>query len=105
MHAAERVAPTITEPLTWAEICERYPDEWVCIVDIDHDHPHVFGFRTARVVGHSKTKRDASEQARPWWDHYKLIGRYFTGRLAVRPFLRPSVILDDETRDAIRYQR
>jgi hypothetical protein len=105
MNAAEQLAPAITEPLTWAEICERYPDEWVCVVDIDYDHPHVFDFRTARVVGHSKTKREASDQARPWWNHYKLIGRYFTGRLTVRPLLRPSIILDDETRDAIRYQR
>ena len=60
---------------------------------------------TARVVGHSKTKREAFDQARPWWDHYKVIGRYFTGRLPVRPLLRPSIILDDETRDAIRYRR
>ena len=42
---------------------------------------------------------------RPWWNHYKLIGCYFTGRLPVRPLLRPSIILDDQTRDAIRYQR
>jgi hypothetical protein len=106
MNAAEPViASTITEPLTWAEICERYPDEWVCVVDIDYDHPRVFDFRTARVVGHSKTKREAFDQASPWWDHYKLIGRYFTGHLTMRPFLRPSIILDDETRDAFRYQR
>jgi hypothetical protein len=105
MNAAEQIAPTITEPLTWAEICECYPDEWVCVVDIDYDHPRVFDFRTARVVGHGKTKRKAFEQALPWWNHYKLIGRYFTGRLPVRPLLRPSIILDGETRDAIRHQR
>jgi hypothetical protein len=105
MNAAEQIASTITEPLTWAEICERYPDEWVGVVDIDYDHPRVFDFRTARVVGHSKTKREALDQACPWWNHYKLIGCYFTGRLRMRPFLRPSIILDDETRDAIRYRR
>ena len=105
MNAAEQLAPTITEPLTWAEMCERYPDEWVCVADIDYDHPRVFDFRTARVVGHSKTKREAFDQARPWWNHYKLMAGYFTGALTVRPFVRPSIILDDETRDAIRYQR
>ena len=105
MNAAEQLAPAITEPLTWAEMCERYPDEWVCVVDIDYDHPRVFDFRTARAVGHSKTKREALSHARPWWNHYKLIGCYFTGHLAVRPLLRPSIILDDETRDAFRYQR
>jgi hypothetical protein len=105
LNAAEQLEPTISEPLTWAEICERYPDEWVCVVDIDYDHPRVFDFRTARVVSHSKTKRKAFDQASLWWDHYKLIGRYFTGHLTVRPFLRPSIILDDETRDAFRYRR
>jgi hypothetical protein len=25
---AEVVAAEISEPLTWAEICARYPDEW-----------------------------------------------------------------------------
>ncbi len=105
MNAAEQIASTLSEPLTWAAICERYPDEWVGVVDIDYDDPHVFDFRTARVVSHSKTKREALDQARPWWNHYKLIGCYFTGRLHIRPFLRPSIILDDETRDAFRYRR
>ncbi len=30
MDAAEEVAPLISESLTWAEICERYPDQQVC---------------------------------------------------------------------------
>ena len=50
MNAAEQLEPTISEPLTWAEICERYPDEWVCVADIIYDHPRVFDVRTARVV-------------------------------------------------------
>jgi hypothetical protein len=48
MSAAAVLAPEISEPLTWAEICTRYPDEWVCIVEMDHLHPNGFGFRTAR---------------------------------------------------------
>jgi len=31
-------------------MCERYPDEWVCVADIIYDHPRVFDVRTARVV-------------------------------------------------------
>jgi hypothetical protein len=97
-------SPTITERLTWAEICERYPDEWVYVVDIDyHDDPHVFAFRTARVVGHSKTKHEAFDQARPWCEQYDLIRSYFTSALIIRAF--PRIILDDETRDAIRHKR
>jgi len=25
----------ISEPLPWNEICERYPDQWVVLVEID----------------------------------------------------------------------
>jgi hypothetical protein len=104
MDAAENLAPEISEPLTWTEICARYPDEHVCLVEIDHVHPNGFEFRTARVVGHGKARRAPFDQARPWRAHYQVIGHYFTGRVTVRPPF-PSFILDDETRDAIRYRR
>ena len=42
MDAAEQLAPTITEPFTWAEICDRYPDQHVCLAEIDRaceQHP------------------------------------------------------------------
>jgi hypothetical protein len=32
MSAAEKLTSSISEPLTWAEICEEYPDQWVCLV-------------------------------------------------------------------------
>jgi len=104
MDAAEKPAPWISGPLTWAEICERYPDEWVCLIEMDRIHPHGFEFRTARVIGHGKTRRAPIDQVLPWREHFDLIGHYFTGRITERP-PRPSVILDDETRDAIRYRR
>jgi hypothetical protein len=104
MSAAEALAAEISEPLTWAEICAHHPDEWVCLVEMDRIHPNGFDFRSARVIGHGKTRRAPIEQAMRWRAHYKFIGHYFTGRIAVRP-PRPSVILDDETRDAIRYRR
>jgi hypothetical protein len=104
MSAAEVVAPEISELLTWAEICARYPDEWVCLVEVDFVHPDSVELRRARVIGHGKTRRAPVDQAMRWRERYELIGHYFTGRIAVRP-IRPSVILDDETRDAFRYRR
>ena len=98
------VAAGITEPLTWAEIRARYPDEWVCLVEMDCIHPRGFEFRTARVIGHGKTRGAPVEQALRWRDHYDVIGHYYTGRITRQPS-RPSVILDDETRDAFRYRR
>jgi hypothetical protein len=104
MEAAKARMAEISEPLTWAEIREQYPDQQVCLVEIDRIHPRGFDFRTARVVGHGRTRREAFAQARPWWDNHDDIGRYFTGRTTA-PLVRPSLILDDETRDAIRDRR
>jgi hypothetical protein len=78
MHANMTIAPTISEPLTWTQICERYPDEWVCLVEIEWLHPRNFEFRTARVVGHGKTRRAPFEQARPWREHYNTMGHFHT---------------------------
>jgi hypothetical protein len=96
MIAAEVVSPEISEPLTWAEICARHPDEWVCLVEMDRIHPFGFEFRTARVIGHGKTRGAPVAQALRWRSHYASIGHYFTGRIKVRS-PRPYVIVDDET--------
>ena len=95
MSAAEVLAPEISAPLTWAEICARYPDEWVCLVEMDRVHPFGFEFRTARVIGHGKTRRAPIDQALRWRSRYAAIGHYFTGRIAVRS-LRPCLVPDDE---------
>jgi hypothetical protein len=82
MVAAEKIdeaTPMISEPLTWEQICERYKEEWVCLVEMDQIHPNSFDFRTARVVGHGKTRRDPFVQARPWREHYTEIGHFFAG--------------------------
>jgi len=104
MEAAAELAPSISEPMTWAEICERYPGQQVCLVEIDRIHPRGLEFRTARLVGHGETRHEAFEQARVWRDRYTELGCRFTGQTRL-PLVRPSLILDDETRDAIRYRR
>jgi hypothetical protein len=72
--------PFITEPLTWEQICDRYPNEWVCLVEIDKINDTDFDFRTARVVGHGKTRRAPLAQAQPFKDQYRSMAHYFTGR-------------------------
>lgn len=59
-------APFISELLTWEQICERYPNEWVCLVEIDEINDTDFDFRTARVVGHGRTRREPLIQADPY---------------------------------------
>jgi hypothetical protein len=99
MEAAQALTRWISEPMTLAEIYARYPDQWVCLVEMDFVHPAGLEFRTARVIGHGKTRREPVDQALAWRDDYKEIGHFFTGRITVRS-PRPTVILDDETRDA-----
>jgi hypothetical protein len=86
--------PFISEPLTWQQICERYPDEWVCLVEIDRPEDNNFAFRTARVVGHGKGRRDPYLQARAFYDQYNHMGHYFTGR--ARRFFRWALLLIGE---------
>jgi DNA primase len=80
MSERQALEATVSEPLTWAEIRERHPDEWVCLVEIDRIEENNFEFRTARVVGHGKTRREPLDQARPLRIRYEEIGHYYTGR-------------------------
>ena len=66
--------------MTWREICEKYPDEWVALVEIDWVNDRDFDFRVARVAGHGKRRREPMLQAEPLWERYDEIGHYFTGR-------------------------
>ena len=90
MHETSTVEPIISAPLTWAEICEQYPDQWVALIEIDWVVEHNFHFRTARVAGCGKTRREPLDQARPLRSQYFEIGHFFTGPIippVVRLFL------------------
>ena len=104
MHAVATLDLQITEPLTWDEICERYPDQWVCLVEMDFTHPNGLEFRTARVVGHGKSRREPFVQSDPWRAYYDVIGHFYTGSITERP-LRPALVIDDEIRHLIRPRR
>jgi hypothetical protein len=47
MRAAAPLAPATSEPLTWEQICERYPDQHVYIANAERDDPFELGFRRA----------------------------------------------------------
>lgn len=63
MDAAERLAPDETEPLPWAQICARYSDQYVCLVDVVHPRRGDPDIVSARVVGTGATD-DAAFAAR-----------------------------------------
>jgi len=84
-------APFVSEPLSWPEICARHPDEWVALVEIEWVNENDLDFRSARVAGHGKTRKEPLDQARPLRARYDEIGHFFTGaiRIPVRSFLLP----------------
>ena len=84
-------AAHVSEPMTWKQICERYPDEWVVLVEVDWVNDTDFEFQTARVAGHGKTRKEPLIRARPLRDKYESMGHFFTGR--IRAPLVPLIFL------------
>lgn len=85
MTAAVTAAANLSEPLTWARICERYPDEWVVLVEVDwveKDEDNLtFEFHSARVATHGPTRREPLMQAKPLRARYPEMAHYFTGQV------------------------
>lgn len=102
MSAAEKIAPTITESLTRAEICERYPNEWVCLVEVEHETDGMI--KSAQVVGHGATPTKALEQVNVW-ETYPMIAAFFTGKTTRRFPHFPRIVMTDEIRELLRNRR
>jgi hypothetical protein len=85
MTDIELAAANVSEALTWAQICERYPDEWVVLVEVDwvekDEDTLTFEFHSARVASHGPTRRAPLVQARPLRARYSEMGHYFTGQV------------------------
>lgn len=73
--------PALSEPLTWDEICKRYPEQWVVLVEMEWSSNKGFQFQTARVAGHGKTRSEPLEQARPLRFRYSSFCNFFTGSI------------------------
>src|SRR6266496_6704212 len=96
MDAAKQVALVETEPLPCAEVCARYPDQYVCLVDIVHPPLRSPEIITARVVGHGATHDVAFEPIRDLGERYPRFAVRYTG-VCTEPLVRPSLVIDDET--------
>ena len=95
MDAAQQSEPLETGPLSWTEICARYPDQYVCLVDAVRPgrlHPTIL---SARVVGHGATHDAAFEPIRELDERYPRFEIRYTG-VCTEPLIRPSLALDDE---------
>ena len=70
-----------SERLTWAEICARYPDEWVIMADVDFVNDTDFVFRTALVLGHHKHRKAASPEIKAAYEQHESVGCFWTGEI------------------------
>jgi hypothetical protein len=98
MSAAEKIAPTMTELLPWSEIRQRYPDEWVCLVEVQHEPGG--SIRSARLIGHHRSIKDALKQC-SWSADFVVVCAHTGGR----KLRLPRIEMTDEIRDIIRPRR
>jgi len=69
METAAPIALLETELLSWDDILDRYPGEYVCLVDVKRDADGGV-VRAARVVGRGPTRDAAFEPIREVADRY-----------------------------------
>ncbi len=64
MSEAHAIEPEpLTQLVTWKQICQRYPDQWVALVDMDWND-EVGEFTVARIAGHGASRRAPFDQMR-----------------------------------------
>ena len=68
-----------SERLAWQQIRERYPDQWVVLVD--HDWYDVTRYNTARVLACGASRAEAVARAQPALKAYDGYGCRYTGTI------------------------
>lgn len=66
-------------PMTLEQICERYPDQWVALVEVEREDKRNWRFRTARVIGHG-ARHEPCEVSDEWRSIYPSINHLYTGQ-------------------------
>lgn len=96
MTVAAKLDPKCTSTQSWAQICESYWDEWVCLVDVVDAADG--SIHEGRVIGH-----DASINS--LLDATGLVPGAVVTQTAGRRLNRPRIEMTDELRDLVRRPR
>jgi hypothetical protein len=72
---------TASERLTWPQIRERYPDQWVVMIEHDWDEHSLASYTTARVLAQGPSRAEAIAHAEPELDRYESYGCRYTGTI------------------------
>jgi len=85
---------SVNERMPWKEICDRYPEQWVVMVDHNWDDDSSSKPKTARVLATGATCAEAKERARPLLAANDRWGCHFTGPIRGPVFgYRPWLLL------------
>jgi hypothetical protein len=83
-----------SERLDWQQIRERYPDQWVVLVEHDWDEHDCTRYNTARSLGCGASRAEAISHARPALDAYRSWGCRYTGTIRGPMFQLKQFILE-----------
>ena len=86
MQPAPDLQPTPAR-LTWPEIRDRYPDQWVVLVDLDYVDEVNHEIRTAVVAGAAPTRRGSFASASGVPSKNNHFAHRFTGRVVPPGFV------------------
>ena len=81
MNTNEARADQAAERLTWKQVCELFPEQWVVIADADRVNDTDFEFGTAVVLGHFKRCKDASTHIKVAFKNIDEVDCYWTGKI------------------------
>jgi hypothetical protein len=77
--------PEATERLTWEEICERYPNEWLTLAEVERtpeqEEVDDDGFLTAVVRCHAPTRKEMFRQLKELDLEGDLGEEHYTGEI------------------------
>lgn len=81
MMQAQVLAPPGDVVTSWNQLCERYPDQWVVLVETDWTDRSMVELRSARVIGHGPHRKEVLAEALAVTARYRRFGCFFTGRI------------------------
>lgn len=86
MQAPQVVAEAEPELMTsWKTICEKYPHQWVVLVDTDWVEVQSFLFRSTRVFGNGPTRASVRDRVHLAMERYRRCGVFHTKRTWAPP--------------------
>jgi hypothetical protein len=95
MDAAEQLAPPRAEQLlSWARICEHYPNEWVFLLDVEKATDG--SILAGHVIGHDRSMKQLLS---------RIPSQPNTVPTRGRPLRFPRIEMTDEIRDIVRPRR